>query len=61
MVVVGRSWPAMRVTKSFPARIPARLAMATTERSMPPVSMATIMAMESSPSSGKEKEMESKL
>ena len=38
--------------KYRPARMPARLAMPITDRSMPPVSIASIIAIDSRPSSG---------
>ncbi len=44
--------------KYRPARMPDRLAMPITDRSMPPVSMASIMAIDSRPSSGATKVMD---
>jgi hypothetical protein len=46
--------------KNIPARMQDKLAMPMTERSMPPVSIATIIAMASRPSSGAMKVMDSK-
>ena len=46
---------------SRPARMPERLATPITERSMPPVSIDSIIANDSSPSSGATKVIDSKL
>ncbi len=53
--------PGARWWNSVPARTAARLAMPTTDKSIPPVSIATMMAIESRPSSGSVKLIDSKL